>query len=262
MAGTRPVPKDPGPHSSLQRMMAVLDLFTEGHLSWTAEAIALALQVSLPTSYRYVKVLVDAGLLQRADASAYSLGPRIILLDHYIRTSDPVLRHAAPFMQELTEATGFDCVMSAHHGLPHSLQVLDTHREYGKSPVNLSFGRGRPRPLFLGAAPKVILACFPPAQLHKVFDAKGADIRAAGLPLDWPAFRKYFSAIRKAGIYFSNGELEGNLAAIAAPLLKTDGTVLGAVSLVSTVSRMGLTDRAKLARLVGRTAQDIAARVT
>ncbi len=241
--------------------MAVLDLFSEGHLSWTAEAIALALQVSLPTSYRYVKVLVDAGLLQRTGASAYSLGPRIILLDHYIRTADPVLRHAAPFMQELVEATGFDCVISAHHGLPHSLQLLDTHRESGKSPVNLSFGRGRPRPLFLGAAPKVILACFTPAQLHRVFDAHAADIRAAGLPQDWPGFRKYYAAIRKAGFYFSNGELEEKLAAMAAPLQKADGTVLGAISLVSSVTRMGLTNRAKLAQLIGRAAQDIAARV-
>ena len=244
--------------SSLARMLSVLDLFNERQPAWSAEGIAEALQVSLPTGYRYVKLLVEAGLLQRAAGSHYSLGPRIIVLDHYIRLADPVLAHAIPFMQELVEGTGLDCVLSGLYGQ----QVLDTHREYGKVPAPLSYGRGRPRPLFLGATPKVILASFPPAQLHKVFDTQTEAIAAAGLPTDWAAFRKYYGAIRKAGHYFSNGELEPNLAAVAAPLVKADGTVLGAISLVTTVQRMAVIDLPKLTQLVMRAAQDITSRVS
>lgn len=243
--------------SSLARMLSVLDLFSDHQLTWTAEAITEALQVSLPTGYRYVKMLTEAGLLQRAADSHYTLGPRIIVLDHYIRMADPVLRHGVPFMQELVAQTGLDCVISGLYGQ----QVLDTHRELGAAPASLSYGRGRPRPLFLGAAPKVILASFAPAQLHKVFDAHADEIAAAGLPTDWPSFRKYYSAIRKAGHYFSNGELEPNLAAVAAPLHQADGTVLGAISLVTSVQRMAVIDLPKLAQLVMRAAQDITTRI-
>lgn len=243
--------------SSLARMLSVLDLFTDGQLAWTAEAITEALQVSLPTGYRYVKMLTDAGLLQRTADSQYTLGPRIIVLDHYIRLGDPVLQHGLPFMKELVAQTGLDCVISGLYGQ----QVLDTHREFGAAPASLSYGRGRPRPLFLGAAPKVILSSFAPAQLHKVFDAHADEIAAAGLPTDWPSFRRYYSAIRKAGHYFSNGELEPNLAAVAAPLQKPDGTLLGAISLVTTVQRMAVIDLPKLAQLVMRAAQDITARI-
>lgn len=243
--------------SSLARMLGVLDLFSDQQLTWTAEAITEALQVSLPTGYRYVKMLVDAGLLQRAADSQYTLGPRIIVLDHYIRMADPVLRHGVPFMQELVAKTGLDCVISGLYGQ----QVLDTHREFGQAPATLSYGRGRPRPLFLGAAPKVILSCFPPAQLHKVFDERLEEIAAAGLPTEWSDFRKYFSAIRKAGHYFSNGELEPNLAALAAPLHHANGTILGAISLVTTVQRMAVIDLPKLTQLVTRAAQDITARI-
>jgi len=243
--------------SSLARMLSVLDLFSDHQLTWTAEAITEALQVSLPTGYRYVKMLTEAGLLQRAADSHYTLGPRIIVLDHYIRRADPVLQHGVPFMQELVAKTGLDCVISGLYGQ----QVLDTHRELGAAPASLSYGRGRPRPLFLGAAPKVILASFTPAQLHKVFDAHPAEIAAVGLPTDWPSFRKYFSAIRKAGHYFSNGELEPNLAALAAPLHQADGTVLGAISLVTSVQRMAVIDLPKLTQLVMRAAQDITARI-
>ena len=243
--------------SSLARMLSVLDLFSEHQLTWTAEAITEALQVSLPTGYRYVKMLTDAGLLQRSADAHYTLGPRIIVLDHYIRMGDPVLAHGVALMQELVEQTGLDCVISCLYGQ----QVLDTHREFGAAKATLSYGRGRPRPLFLGAAPKVILSCFSPAQLHRVFDEHQEGIAQAGLSTDWSDFRKYYSAIRKAGHYFSNGELEPNLAAVGVPLQKADGTLLGAISLVTSVSRMAVIDLPKLTQLLNRTAQEITARI-
>lgn len=243
--------------SSLARMLSVLDLFSDQRLLWTTEAITDALQVSLPTAYRYVRMLTDAGLLQRTADSQYTLGPRIVVLDHYIRLSDPVLQHGLTFMKELAAQTGLDCVVSALYGG----QLLDTHRETGSAPLNLSYGRGRPRPLFRGAAPKVILAALPTAALHKLFDARHDELAAAGLPTDWPAFRRLFSRIRKAGFYLSQGELESSLAAVAAPLLHPDGRVAGALSLVTTVDRMAVIDTAKLAQRVMRAAQDISARL-
>ena len=58
--------------SSLSRMLSVLDLFTDTHPIWSAEAIAQALDVSVPTSYRYVKLLADAGLLQRSRSEEHT----------------------------------------------------------------------------------------------------------------------------------------------------------------------------------------------
>ena len=48
--------------SSLARMLGVLDLFNETTPVWTAEAVAEAMKVSVPTAYRYVKLLVASGL--------------------------------------------------------------------------------------------------------------------------------------------------------------------------------------------------------
>ncbi len=244
--------------SSLARMLGVLDLFSDQRLQWTAEDISEALQVSLPTGYRYVRMLTDAGLLQRSADSQYTLGPRIIVLDHYIRQADPVLQHGIPFMKELVAQTGLDCVVSALHGM----QLLDTHRELGQAPASLSYGRGRPRPLFNGGAPKVILANWTPTALHKLLDTHTEQVAAAGLPTDWPSFRRYYSQIRKAGYYLSHGELESNLAALAAPLFHADGSVAGALSLVTSVQRMAVIDVNKLAQLVMRAAQDISARMS
>ena len=184
--------------SSLARMLGVLDLFSEQRLHWSAEDIGEALGVSLPTSYRYLKTLSDAGLLQRRPDAQFTLGPRIVVLDHFIRQTDPVLQCGIPFMKELVAQTGLDCVVSSLLGD----QLLDTHREHGSMPADLSYGRGRPRPLFQGAAPKVILAGLPTAQLHRLLDTHSAEVAAAGLPTDWPGFRRYYAQIRKHGFYF------------------------------------------------------------
>jgi DNA-binding IclR family transcriptional regulator len=243
--------------SSLTRMLAVLDLYDEDRLQLTPEAIAEAVQVSLPTAYRYVRLLTDAGLLQRQGGPHYALGPRIIVLDHLIRRSDPVLQHALPTMKELVAGTGLDCVATALYGE----QMLDIHREYSGQPATLSYGRGRPRPLFLGAAAKVLLAQLPPAALRRLHEGRTAEVAQARLPADWPSFRRYYAGVRKAGCYFSNGELEPQLAAVAAPLLLADGRACGAISLVTTVQRMAVIDADKLAALLMRAAREIGVRM-
>ncbi|WP_345540774.1 IclR family transcriptional regulator [Variovorax defluvii] len=243
--------------SSLERMLGVLDLFDDTHLTRTAEDIAAQLDVSLPTSYRYVRLLLQAGLLQRVEDSHYALGPRIILLDHYIRKADPVLKVGLPIIRELVAATGFDCVVTGLFGL----QVLDTYREMGGAPATLAYGRGRPRPLFQGGAPKVLLSTFGPAQLKKVFESRHDELVQAGLPPDWSEFRRHFAAIRKAGHYVSKGELEPQLAAVAAPILKSDGGAWAAISLVFDTSRLAIVDLDKVVRLITEAATRIGGRL-
>lgn len=243
--------------SSLSRMLSVLDLFSDQRLHWNAEDISEQLDVSLPTSYRYLKTLSDAGLLQRGANAKFTLGPRIIVLDHFIRQADPVLQCGIPLMKELVLQTGFDCVVSSLRGD----QLLDTYFEFASTPANLSYGCGRPRPLFKGGAPKVILAGLPTTQLHKLFDSHQAEIAAAGLPTNWADFRRYYSQIRKSGFYFSNGELETNLAAIAVPLHQGEGEVIGALALVTSVNRMAVIDQTKLTPLIQRVASEISSRL-
>jgi len=243
--------------SRLGRMLSVLDLFDDARLTHSADEIAESLNISLPTTHRYIRLLLDAGLVQRVGSARYTLGPRIILLDYYIRKADPVLTEGVAIMRELVALTGFDCVTSGLYGT----QLLDTHRERGSASTALAYGRGRPRPLFRGAAPKVILSKLAVGQLRKLFDQSHAEIAASGLPTDWADFRRYFLAIRKRGYYLSVGELEPQLGAIAAPIEKPDGSVWAALSLVFDAARMRIVDPEKLADLVVDAARRIGARL-
>jgi DNA-binding IclR family transcriptional regulator len=240
--------------SSLVRMLSVLDLFNEGRYTLTVEEIAEALSISRPTSYRYVRILLNANLLQPAGNATYALGPKIITLDHCIRAADPVLQGARPLVKRLASKTGFDCIISGWFGN----QVLDTYRERGVMSVDLPlYDRGRPRPLFAGSAPKLILASLPSAQLRKIFENYREQALAAGLPDEWPAFRKYYAAIRRAGRYLSLGEGHSEYVAVGAPIINPTDGLWNTLTVVFDKSQMQVVDTDKLTDLTIETARSI-----
>ncbi|MDR2155618.1 MAG: helix-turn-helix domain-containing protein [Burkholderiaceae bacterium] len=238
----------------MARMLSVLDLFGQCRPTLTVEDIAEALSISRPTSYRYVRILLDANLLQPAGNATYALGPKIITLDHWIRAADPVLQSARPLIKRLASTTGFDCIISGWFGN----QVLDTHREHGVMSVDLPlYDRGRPRPLFAGSAPKLILASLPNAQLRKVFDNHRQQALAAGLPGEWPAFRKYYAAIRRAGRYLSNGEGHLQYVSVGAPIVNPADGLWSTLTVVFDKSQLQIVDTGKLTDLTIETAKSI-----
>ena len=241
--------------ASLGRALAILDLFTAAHASWGVEPIADALGVATPTAYRYVRELVARGLLLRMPGGSYALGPRIILLDYTMRQVDPLLRTAPPIMRELVRRTGCDCVTSARYGD----QVLDTHRETGQAPVSLAYGRGRPRPWFRGAAPKVILAVQSPRWQRQIYEVNANEIAMADLGQTWQAFRLYLTRIVRAGHCLSRGEVDPPVTALAVPIPTAESdSVTYALALVTSTERFDLLNVDLLLKLVQGAATDIA----
>jgi DNA-binding IclR family transcriptional regulator len=230
--------------TSPSRVFAILDLFSREHPVWQPDEINAALGYSRPTGYRYVKDLVEAGLLQKVSAGRYALGGRIIELDFQLRQSDPVLLAAIPVMEKLAAKTGYDAVLSVLFAGP---KVIDIHRVHAEKTLELAYGRGRPRPLFRSGAPKVLLAGLPRAQLVKLHEAQAAEIAANGMGRDWAAFRAYLTQVRKQGYYRSSGELEKGIGAMAVPVLNDDDEVVAALALVGSAARI---DRERDERLI------------
>jgi len=214
--------------SSLSRILAILDLFSETRPTWHSDEIMAALSYTRPTAYRYLKDLTAAGYLQRAAAGRYALGARIIELDYLVRNSDPVLIAAMPAMDQLARETGLDAVLTAMF----RDRVIDIHRVRSDPGLHLAYGRGRPRPLLRGAAPKMILAHLPRAQAMRLYKGHAAEIADLGLGDAWPQFRDQLSAWRKEGVYVSLGEVEAAACAIAAPILNPLREVVAALALV------------------------------
>jgi len=220
--------------SSPSRVFAILDLFTEENPIWQPDKINEVLGYSRPTGYRYVKELVEAGLLQKVAAGRYSLGGRIIALDYQLRQTDPVLSAADPVMRKLAASTKFDAALSVMFAGP---QVIDVHRVSAEKNLHLSYGRGRPRPLFLAASPKILLAHLPRNSLKKIYATHAKEIGLNGMGDTWQEFLSVLTKIRKDGFYRSQGELEPGLGAVAVPIFNAEGDCVAALALVGSVQR-------------------------
>lgn len=226
-------------------MFAILDLFTQERPIWQPDEINKALGYSRPTGYRYVKELVEVGMLQKVAAGQYSLGGRIIELDYQLRQTDPVLLAAAPAMQRLSSRSGFDAVLTVMFAGP---RVIDIHRVSTQKELHLSYGRGRPRPVFRSGAPKILLSHLPRGPLVKVYEAHAREIVENGMGKTWAEFRTGLSEIRKDGYYRSAGELELALGSMAVPVFNPDGDCVAALALVGEVDRIGALPDERLLR--------------
>ena len=232
--------------TSPARALAILDLFDEARPVWHTDAVNAVLGYTRATGYRYVKDLVEAGFLKKVSAGRYALGARIIELDYQLRRSDPVLLAAVPVMDELARQVGLDSVLTAMFGR----HVVDTYRASGDIHLKLGYGRGRPRPLFAGAGPKVILACLPRAQLVRLFELHGAEAAAAGLGTSWTEFRTYFADVKRDAFYLSRGELEPDVGAAAVPLIGVDGEAMAALTLVGTNQQLAAVGEKRLRQVL------------
>lgn len=224
--------------TSLTKMLTVLDLFDEGHVCWTADAICERLGLSVSSGYRYIRELSTAGLLARITGGMYVLGPRIIELEYLMRTSDPFGKVGLPILRRLAQSTGCDVLLSNIYGL-HIINVLHVQ---GAEALGVSYTRGRQHPLFRGAVAKSILPFLGRSQLVKLYEAHHEAIARAGLGDDWLAFWRTLQAMKKQGFSESHGELDPGLHGLGMPVL-VDGAAVGSVTLVFSSERAQVLNR-------------------
>jgi DNA-binding IclR family transcriptional regulator len=220
--------------SSLERMLAILDLFTEQLPIWSVDEIAAHFSYTRSTAYRYVRELADAGLLSQAENARYSLGPRILHLDRQLRVSDPLVKAMQALEPKLprgsTEQMWLLCRL-------HRDTVTCIH-QVGQLRKGISFSRGYPMPLFRGATSKAILAFLPERQYTHLYLDNPELVKDAGLGANWSEFKASLRQIRQNGYAVSVGEVDTDVFGIAAPVFGGNQKVIGSLSLVRPASQL------------------------
>ena len=239
--------------TSLARMLAILDLFDEGASTWTAEGIAGQLGYSVPTSYRYVRELGEAGLLRRDAGGTYVLGPRVIELDHRIRIGDPLLSAGRSIMRVLADATGYDVVLGTIYGE----RVITIAQEHGAEVVSATYGRGRRMPLFRGMLSKTILATLPRARLRRLYERHVAEAQATDFARSLENLIAELKAIRSAGYCVTHGELDQGLVGIAVPLASNTHRIVASLGMVVTRRSYAAANAEQLAAMLVTAAREM-----
>jgi DNA-binding IclR family transcriptional regulator len=239
-----------------RRLLQVLQLFTMDDPEWSIQDACRELRLSQSTAYVYFRDLADAGLLVRSRSGRYNVGPAVIAYDRLTRHCDPVVALAQPLMKDLTISAGIDCV--ALLSRLYRMTVMCVSQEStARARFAVSYERGRPMPLFRGAASKVILAHVERRKLHRYYDEFASDIVKAGLGQTWNEFKASLRRIRAASFLTTTSELEEGRVGISAPVFSAEGEVLGSLSLIVSEQKVRRTDGLldKLGHNVGKASQ-------
>lgn len=230
--------------SSLTRMLSVLDLFTQDHVTWSADEVALQLDCSIPTAYRYLRELTESRLLRTVSTGRYALGNRIIELDYQLRSGDPLIQASCGPMKDLAQQVECDValvMLSADH-------VLTIHYEPHGTQMRASYGRGRRMPTFKGAMSLAVLSTLSKPQLRKLLQKNSGELEAsATLDESLETLSQTLKSVRKQGYATSLGALDPHNAGIAIALEISEQSIYCGLGLVMSAERFRLLETEKAA---------------
>ncbi|MBV0912442.1 IclR family transcriptional regulator [Anianabacter salinae] len=229
---------------SAERILGILDLFSEDRLEWTADEMMAELGYTRPTVYRYIKALKDAGFLAQVGPHGLTLGPRVVELDFLMRKSDALLCAGGPILRDLSALHPSTVLLVRWYGN----KLLCVASEVSAPEPKSSYPRGRPMPLARGAISRAILAHLPRRQMLAKIEENLDDLRALGLGDTVEDIAETLRRLRKGGALIARGEVTDGVVGIAAPVF--DATRAPVAALCMTIDRDTLDD-AQLADLSG-----------
>jgi DNA-binding IclR family transcriptional regulator len=242
------------PANSLERVLAVLEVFSEERLEWMPEELMQELGYSRPTLYRYLKTLKDAGFLMSTRNSGVTLGPKIVEMDYLARRSDVLVLHGLPYLKELTGAYSCTAMLLRWYGN----KILCVASESStKNPVS-SYPRGRPMPLGRGAIARSIMAFLPRPRLLPLIERNLDDLRSVGLGDSTQDVLKSLKKVRKAGFSVAYGEVTPGAVGIAAPILDDRRYPIASICVTIAGNLVTGAEIDEISARVGRVASQIA----
>lgn len=240
---------------SFAKILTVLDLFSVARPIINVEDICEELGLSKPTAYRYLKELVSANILRRIGGTSgdYTLGSKIAILDYISRTTDPLVRISIPFMKMIVERTELSCLITY---LNHD-SCIDLHHELYE-PFNVgTYGRGCPRPVYVGSSAKVILAHLPKQKISDYYARFAAQLKQVQFANNEDSFLQQMKQIKKQGYYLSKGELEPSISGLSVPICFSNKETPLALTVIGSNNRFEFINLEKVITILKESAQHI-----
>ena len=249
---------EPAGSQSLERGLAILSTFRSAQPLLGVSDLSRQVGLSRSTTHRYVATLAALGYLQQdTDTRKYRLGPRVLDLG-FSAINSMELRHlSAPYLQQLSEATGHTVNMAVLDGAD-IVYIERCRSSRGTREIDLNLHVGSRLPAYCTSMGKVLLAFLPAAELKAFLATVELARRGPNTITAKRAFLQELERVREQGLAVNNEELAYGLRSIAAPVWSQTGDVVAAINIAvhrSLVSMDELLD--ELATALKRTSEQI-----
>ena len=212
-----------------ERILAILDLFSETRPEWTHDEMMAELGYSRPTLYRYLKTLKDSGYIASLPQAGFALGPRVTELDFLMTRSDPLIRAGQPELEALAARFPGSTFLVRWYGR----KLLCVASVVSSDTPRSSYPRGRPMPLGRGAISRAIVAFLPARERRELVGEYLAEFAGVGVGSSIADVMDTLRDVRREGVATAWGEVTPGVVGVAAPILTADQSPHGALCLTS-----------------------------
>jgi DNA-binding IclR family transcriptional regulator len=191
------------------------------------------LNKSPSTVYRHLNTLLNEEFIVKK-SNKYQLGMRFLMLGGSVQNSKPVYRLAGNKVEELADQTGERSQFVVEE---YGYRVY-VHTATGEQAVRTDSHIGKHGPIHCSAAGKAILANLPTEYLEDVVQGRGLPSQTENTITDYDKLKNELNKIRNNGIALNFEESIEGLNAVATPVNRPDGSIIGALSVSGPAHRL------------------------
>lgn len=204
---------------AVERALDVLMAFAPGDRELTAGELLKRVDLSRPTLYRLLRTLENKGFIASSgEPQRFALGTSVAQLAHVWSTGLDVASVAQPMLRRLWEDTGETVALLLHQG-NERVYVAELP---SAQPLSFRRGVGHRDDVTRGASGRVILANLPSPEAY--MQGRG------GVRIDPIVLGKRLKKVREQGYEVSRDELIKGAVAVAVPIFRGSGQVIGSLA--------------------------------
>ena len=222
--------------SSVATAMRLLKTFSEEAEEISVSALAQKLGVAKSTVHRLAVTLVSEGLLeQNRENQRYRLGIGLFALGTLVRRRMDVSTEARPYLFGLREKTGETILL----GIPSDGEIMYIYNLESPQALRMRSDIGIRRPGLSTAVGRAIFAFASDDQLELMLAAP-ITARTSRTITSPAQLRSALAQVRQQGYAIEDEESEAGIRAIAAPVRRSGGVVVGAIGIAGPSQRLSI----------------------
>jgi IclR family pca regulon transcriptional regulator len=247
---------------SLERGLAILAAFRSGRPLLGVSELGRQIGLSRSTTHRYVSTLTALGYLEQdVSTKRYRLGPRVLDLGFSAINSMELRELGAPYLQQLSDETGFTVNMAIADGPDIVYVERCRSARTNQREIDLNLHVGARMPAYCTSMGKVLLAWMPEAERDLILAKSSLQRRGPNTYTTREELLAELERVRAHGFAINNEELAYGLRSIAAPVRSHTHEVAAAINLAVHSSMVSMQELvARLSPALLRTAAEISAR--
>ena len=195
--------------------------------------------LSPSTAHRLLQTLIDQQYaVQNESSKRYGPGPRLLVIAEQAKGNLRFNPRATvrPFLHELASETG----ESVNFAVPQNGEIVYVEQVPSPRRVRMFTEVGHRAPLYCTGAGKAILAHLPAHDADAYLSDVVLEPRTPTTVTSSDRLHKDLRSARQRGFAIDNQEFEQGVRCVAAPVMDTLGTCVGAISVSGPASRLTL----------------------